>query len=182
MGFQSSVNTDAGFGVIGEIFLEGPLRAQPANIYTADATKNVVGRAFTVTNGADSSGDAITVVAGGTGKFAGILGNPKIYASVGTSAGGTLAATLTVPNYTIGEFITETAGMVITLPSAADVGYWVEYHQTTGVLNAIAAGASPSATSTIIAGAIIERYDVASGLAVMSLGTPSTVTVEVPAP
>lgn len=181
MAFQSSVNIDVGFGVIGEIFLEGPLRSQPANIYTADATKNVVGRAFTVTNGADSSGDAITVAAGGTGAFAGILGNPKAYASVG-AASGTLQPTLTLPNYTIGELITETAGMVITLPGAADVGYWVEFNQTTGVLNAIAAGAAPTSGCTIIAGARIERYDVASGLAVMSLGTPSSVTVEVPAP
>lgn len=181
MAFQSAVNFAVGFGVIGEIFLEGPLRAQPANIYTADATKNVVGRAFTVTNGADSSGDAITVAAGGTGVFAGVLGNPKACASYGT-ASGTLAPTLTLPNYSIGELITETAGMVITLPAGADVGDWVEFHQTTGVLNAIAPGDAPSATSTIIAGARIERYDVASGLAVMSLGTPSSVTVEVPAP
>ena len=171
MAFQSSVNTDLGFGVIGEAFLEGPWRATPANIYTADATKNVVGRAFTYTNGADSSGDAAVVVAGGTGAFAGILSNPKTYALVGTSAGGTLAPTLTLPNYTIGEFCNETAGIVVTLAGAADVGYWVEFVQATGVLNAIAAGAPVTVGSTIIKGARIERYDVASGLAVMSLNT-----------
>ena len=170
MAFQSSVNIDVGFGVIGEVFLEGPLVATPVNVYTADATKNVIGRAFTYSNGADSSGDAATVVAGGTGAFAGILANPKAYASVGT-ASGTLQPTLTLPNYTIAEVVSQTAGIIVTLPGAADVGYWVEYNQTTGVLNAIATGSSATSGSTIIKGSRIERYDVASGLGVMSLNT-----------
>lgn len=171
MAFQSAVRTDVGFGVIGEPFLNGPTVATPVKIYTADATKNVVGRAFTYSNGADSSGDAATVVAGGTGAFAGILANPKIYATAGTSAGGTLAPTLTLPNYSIGEVVSQTAGIVVTLGGAADVGYWVEFVQATGVLNAIAAGATVGSGSTIIKGARIERYDVSSGLAVMSLNT-----------
>lgn len=170
MAFQSSVNTDLGFGVIGEQFLAGDVRAVPATIVSGSAANNVVGRAFTVSNGGDSSGDAITAAAGGTGVFAGILANPKSYASVGTAA-GTLVPTLTVPNYTSGELVNSTPGHIITLSGAADVGYWVEFVQATGVLNAIAAGATVTAGSTIIKGARIERYDVSSGLAVMSLNT-----------
>ncbi len=170
MAFQSSVNTDFGFGVIGEQFLAGDVRAVPATIVSGSAENNVVGRAFTVSNGGDSSGDAITAAAGGTGVFAGILANPKSYASVGHFA-GTLVPTLTVPNYTSGELVNSTPGHIVTLAGAADVGYWVEFVQATGVLNAIAAGATVTAGSTIIKGARIERYDVSSGLAVMSLNT-----------
>lgn len=170
MAFQSSVNTDLGFGVIGEQFLAGDVRAVPATIVSGSAANNVVGRAFTVSNGGDSSGDAITAAAGGTGVFAGILANPKSYASVGTTA-GTLVPTLTVPNYTSGELVNSTPGHIVTLAGAADVGYWVEFVQATGVLNAIAADATVTAGSTIIKGARIERYDVSSGLAVMSLNT-----------
>lgn len=172
MSLQSSVNTDIAFGVIGEIVLDsGGLRAQPAIIVSGSAANNVIGRAFTATSGGATSGDAVTAAAGGTGVFGGILANPKEYTTSGTTAGGTLAATITLPNYTVGTLVNATAGIVITLAGAADVGYWVEFVQATGVLNAIAAGATVTAGSTIIKGARIERYDVSSGLAVMSLNT-----------
>ena len=118
MAFQSSVNTDLGFGVIGEQFLAGDVRATPATIVSGSAANNVVGRAFTVSNGGDSSGDCITAAAGGTGIFAGILANPKSYASVGTTA-GTLVPTLALPNYTNGELVNSTPGHIVTLAGAA---------------------------------------------------------------
>lgn len=169
MGLQSSVNIDLGFGVVGDVVLDGSMRSQPAILSSGSATNNVVGRAFTVSSGGASSGDAVTAAAGGTGVFAGILANSKNYVSQGTSAGGTLAATLALPNNSVGELVTNTAGIVITLSGSASVGYKVEFVQSTGVLNAIASGASATAGSTIIVGSRIERYDVSSGLAIMSL-------------
>ena len=56
--------------------------------------------------------------AGGTGVFAGILANPKVYSNLGTVAGGTLAASLTLPNGVIAEFVEETAGLIVQLPAA----------------------------------------------------------------
>lgn len=171
MAFQSAVNYDLGFGVVGEQFLAGDVRATPANIVSGSAANNVIGRAFTISDDANSSGDAVTAAAGGTGIFGGILSNPKEYSTAGTAAGGALAPTLTLPNNSIGSLVNVTPGHVITLAGAADVGYWVEFVQATGVLNAIAAGGTVTSGSTIIKGARIERYDVASGLAVMSLNT-----------
>jgi hypothetical protein len=49
--FQSSVAADIGFGVVGELFLDGPLRAQPGIIDSAGP--NTVGFAFSGVAGAD---------------------------------------------------------------------------------------------------------------------------------
>lgn len=182
MPFQTSVSGQIGFGVVGELFLEGPLRAQPARLQSADAANNVVGRAFTVVSGGTGSwtanGDAVNpapmvAAAGGAGVFAGILGNPKVYVSQGTAADGTLAPTLTLPNGTMGELVQETAGIIVALGAASDVGDSVYYLTATGVLVTTAPGAAAPANS---AGPIgrVERYDATgAGLAVVSLLQPA---------
>lgn len=178
MAFQSSVNINMGFGVVGDLFLaDGGVRGQPALLSSGDAANNVVGRAFTTSNGADSSGEAITVTAGGTGAFAGILANSKVYASYGTSAGGTLAPTLTLPNGTIGELVNATAGIIVTLGAAANVGDWIEFAQATGILYPLAAGGTVTTGRAIIDSARVERYDITSGLAVISLGMVNSITL-----
>ena len=48
MTFQATVYDNIGFGVVGELFLDGPLRAQPGRLDSASAANNVIGRAFTV--------------------------------------------------------------------------------------------------------------------------------------
>lgn len=159
MGFQSTVALNQGFGVVGEIVFEGPLRATPGIIKGADPTLNVVGRAFTV----DVADGQYT--AGGTGVFGGILANPKALSSVGTSAGGPLAPTLTVPNGTVGEFVTM-GEIVVALGAGANIGDPVKFVNATGV---IATGA-PGAGETAIANAKVTRFsNAAAGLAVVSL-------------
>lgn len=177
--FQQTVSAQIGFGVVGELFLEGPLRAQPARLQSEDAADNVVGRAFTVVSGGTGSwgpnGDAnnpapLVAAAGGDGAFAGILGNPKVYASQGTVVGGTLAPTLTLPNGTMGELVQETAGIIVTLPAAADVGDSVYFAEADGTLLTTAPGAPAPADSQGPIGTV-ERYDsTGAGLAVISLG------------
>lgn len=181
MSFQSSVVGQLGFGVVGELAVEGPLVAQPARIVSGDAANNVVGRACSVTSGATGSwtanGDAVNpaamvVAAGGTNPFAGILANPKVYPGNGTLAGGTLAPTLTLPNYSLVELILEHPGVIVALGAASNVGDSVYYTNATGVLTTTAPGAAAPANSTGPIGRV-ERYDATgSGLAVISVYPP----------
>lgn len=128
MAFQSTVRVSQTSGVPGELAYEGPLRAKSYILNSASAAYNIVGAtAFTV------SSEGI-VAAGGSGPFAGILANPKAYALLGTSAGGPLAATLTLPNAINAEFV-DMGELWVTLPAAAAIGDRVMYDTTTGVLS-----------------------------------------------
>jgi hypothetical protein len=156
--FQSAVALNQGFGVVGEIIFQGPLRAQPG-VVKGTAANIVVGRAFTI----DTADGQFSP--GGTGVYGGILANPKAYASLGTLAGGPLAPTLVVPAGTACEFVTMGI-MVVVLANAATIGDGVFFTNTTGVLSAGTAGAG----QTQIAGAEVVRYsNAAPGLAVISL-------------
>lgn len=178
MSFQTTVNANIGFGVVGELFLEGPLRAQPAKIISADATANIIGRVFTIVSDATGSYEttadpkALFARAGGAGVVVGVLANPKVYANIGTVAGGTLAASLTLPNNTMAEFVQETAGMIVTLPAAAAIGDWVWFSNlvdaTAGALQTTAPGASAPANTTRLPNGRVTRYmDAAAGIAVI---------------
>lgn len=169
MTFQPSVAARMGFGIVGEFYLDGARRVQPALLDSSDAALNVFGSAFTVKSGADGlPGSVLVAEAGGTGVFGGILVNPKTRASYGTAAGGPLAPSVTLPNDVVAELCVNAPGVIVSL-GAANVGDQVEFVQADGTLNAIAPGASATAGSTIIAGARVERYDVTTGYAVVSL-------------
>lgn len=181
MSFQSSVALNIGFGVVGEIYLDGPTRAQPGKLASGSAANNVVGRAFTVTDDGTASFETSAdpkpnaVAAGGTGVFAGILANPKNYVLQGTTGGGTLAASLVLPNNTIVELIQECAGLIVTLPATAAVGDWVYWTNATGVLTTTAPGATAPANSTRLPGGRVERFETAAaGLAVISFNSSVT--------
>jgi uncharacterized membrane protein YebE (DUF533 family) len=165
MAFQSAVELQQGFGVIGELMDSSPVRSQSFTIVSGSAANNVFGRAFTVT----SQGEA---AAGGTNPFAGILANPKSHASYGTVAGGTLAATLTLANETQAELVSE-GSLIVTLGAAADVGDLVYYTNATGILTTTAPGAAAPASSTLIKGAYVDRFDLTTGLAVITLSPNS---------
>lgn len=186
MPFQTSVSGQIGFGVVGELFLEGPLRAQPARLDSADAANNVIGRACSIVSGGTGSwtanGDAVNPApmvaeAGGNGPFAGIIANPKVYASQGTSVGGTLAPTLTLPDGAMVELVQETAGIIVALPAAANAGDSVYYLQADGTLVTTAPGASAPAGSVGPIGNVARYTNAGAGLAVMSMPhAPQTVT------
>lgn len=176
MTLQSTVISNIGFGVVGEIYLDGPTRAQPAKLDSSDPANNVVGRAFTVagqgTASFETSADPkpITVAAGGTGVFAGILANPKNYVLYGTVAGGTLASSLTLPDQTIVELVQQTAGIIVSVSTAYSVGDWVWYNTTTGALETTAPGASaPVGTARVPNGRIVRFESAAAGLAVIEI-------------
>lgn len=168
--FQSAVAAQIGFGVVGELAYEGPLRGQPGILDSTDAANNVVGRAFSIKAGATGSWAAgsagaadpkpIAMEAGGNGPFGGILANPKVYTTAGTLAGGALAATTVLPNDTPAEFVTE-GDIVVNFPAATNPGDWVYYLQASGILATTAPGAAAPAASVGPIGTV-ERF-VAAG-------------------
>lgn len=183
--FQTAVLPNIAFGVVGELYLEGPLRAQPGLLNSGTPANNVIGRAFTLADDGTASYETVNdpqpaeMQAGGAGVFAGILANPKVYSNIGTQAGGTLAASLTLPNGVIAEFVEETAGIIVQLPAACAVGDLVYFLTADGSLLTAAPGASAPANSTRVPGGRVVRFEsAAAGLAVIALdslnGTAAT--------
>lgn len=134
--FQQNVRYDFAFGQPGEIKYDGPKRFNSGSINSASAAYNIVGAtAYTQ----PAAGGAF--VAGGTGNFAGILANPKVYASIGTTALGPLGPTLTLPNQVQAEFAMM-AELVVSVPAACNIGDLLTYSTTTGALATVAPIAS----------------------------------------
>lgn len=182
MSVQSSVSKNQGFGVVGEVFTNGPLRSEAFNLASTPQV-NTIGNAFTVVS------EGVATV-GGTGQFAGILVNPKHYATSGTTAGGTLTPTLVLPDNTNAELL-RMGEIIVSLGSAADIGDKVVYNTTTGALSAVPAttvftgtiddGAAPGAGTvltvtavtqgTIAVGQIISGTGITAGTRITALGT-----------
>lgn len=172
MAFQSTVFLQQGFGVPGDLYAaDAPYRGQPFILNSASAAYNIIGATcYTKTN-------QTTAAAGGTGEFAGLLVNSKVYASYGTTGGGPLAPTMTLANNVQAELVTE-GSFVVTLPAAAALGDLVVFNTTTGAISTITPG-SPLGAGTAFAYAKVDYFTVtAAGLAVITL-TP-TLTIPVP--
>lgn len=161
MAFQATVNSDIGFGVVGELFSDSPHRAAPYILNSADAAYNVIGRVFVVSaEGVAAAGGTVTA-----GTLAGILINPKSYVNGGTAAGGTLAASMTLRNGEIGELLTM-GEIIVAVPGAAAIGDAIKYNTTTGVIGTGAPGAGEAA----LPNAFITRFTpAAAGLAVIKI-------------
>lgn len=179
MAFQSTIAAQQGAGVVGELALDGPFRGQPAILHSANAANNVVGRACTITSGATGSWAAgspgaadpkpLIVAAGGNGVFAGLLANPKVYALLGTTAGGPLASSLTLPNDVAVELVT--MGFVwVSLPAAANPGDVLYYLTADGTLaTAAPAAAKPAGSGQMAIGKVEFYVDAGAGLALVSI-------------
>jgi len=152
MTFQSTVALDQGFGLVGELNFDGPLRATPGVVKagTATASDIVVGRAFTI----DLSDGQYQP--GGSGQFGGILSNPKALQSVGTVVGGPLAPTLVVPAGTVCEF-TNMGQIVVAAANLVHIGDLAMYATATGIISAIVPAVSATgsiATTTLTVSAV----------------------------
>lgn len=141
MTFQTTVNIYNAVGVPGDLAFDGPIRSNTV-ILSSGSQLNTVGRALTFTDGGanpnPAGGSPVSGVAtvGGTGAFAGILANPKVYATSGGS-GGALSPTLNLPNQTQAEAIIM-GEMFAVLGNTANVGDLVYYNTTTGALGSVA--------------------------------------------
>jgi hypothetical protein len=184
--FQSTINIWSAGGVVGELAFDGPMRAAPYNLFSS-GVPNLVGNAYTVTSGGNpepsgNSAIAGTAQVGGTGIFAGILINPKDYASFGTT-GGPLNPTMVLPDYSIGQ-LANMGFFWVNLPGPANVGDLVTYDPLTGNLNSVAptanfTGTISTTTLTVSAvangnlqvGDIIAGTGVTPGTIITALGT-----------
>lgn len=150
--FQSTINTYEGLGIPGELAFDGPMRSGPWNLFSSGVA-NIIGYAFTATANASpdtaaGSPNTGTATVGGTGVFAGILMSPKEQSATGVT-GNPLGASLTLPDYTIGELLTM-GQIFVNLPGPANFGDLVTYDPLTGALNSIPPSAS--FTASIAAG------------------------------
>jgi len=158
--FQSTVNVSLGFGVVGEAIIDGPWRVEPL---TLDSNGGTIGLAFTKSNSTNVATQGGTITSGST-VFAGILINPKAYASYGAVGGNPLDPTLFLAPYKTGEFMTM-GTIVVSLSGAGNIGDLVQYSTTTGVLSAVAPGSSATTGNALIPNCVIYRYPTsASGL------------------
>lgn len=155
MPFQSAIGANLGFGVIGELTHEGPLRANPGVLGSPDAANNVFGRAFTrvIATGRYEAGKPT----GATQPFMGIMCNPKAAVLNGTVAGGSLASSLTLPNGAVSEFM-EMGHILIQVPAACAIGDEVIFADATGILATVAPGVAAGAGNTKIANMVITRF------------------------
>lgn len=158
MAIQTTVGQIQGFGVPGEKWVQGPWQSAPYALVSASAAYNIVGSTFCTTT---SQG---VCAAGGTGAFAGLLVNPKVYANYGN-----LVPTMTLQNNTEVECAT-VGTYVVTVPTGAAIGHWVYYNTTTGLLGTIAAGSSLPASSAWAHAVVYYMTPTAPGLAVIQMG------------
>jgi hypothetical protein len=169
-GPQSTVNNQRALGVPGEILFIGPTRAQAAILDSASAAYNIIGATAFTQKGPASDlvpNEPITAEAGGTGIFAGILANPKTYASFGTANGGPLAPTMTLPNAWNAELLFM-GEMIITVPAACNAGDLVLFDNTTG---ALATQAPSSAFTGVVATNTLTVTSFTAGGAPLKVGT-----------
>lgn len=163
MTFQKTVASDLAWGIPGELALAGDVRAEPVQLKTKfDGTsgKRVPFGAVALTQAAGDNG---LVTIGGTGTYIGILSSPKqwaAYTALGGDAGGIEAGAQL-------EATSQTPGMFMELTTAAGVGDAIAY-KADGTLVAAPASTAP-ASSTLIPGSRVVRYNVTTGIAIVAL-------------
>ena len=143
MAFQTTSNFFTAIGVPGSLATITPDPRVVSRIVYSAGTANTFGFAYTESTAGDVQLDN-TVQVGGTGVFAGILVQPKSVATFGTTAGGTLAPTLNLPDYAAGELL-QFGSVFVALPNSSALGDLVTYNTTTG---AIAGTFAPTASFT----------------------------------
>lgn len=134
MTFQKKVRFDQAFGVVGELSHDGPLRAKPGVLQSANPTDNAYGRVFTL--------DAATgmVQAGGAGVFWGILSNPKT--GMFTGRIGDSGTQSWLPNGVVGEFV-DMGEIIVPVDGPASIGDALYYSTADGVITVTAPPAPP---------------------------------------
>ncbi|OCJ20013.1 hypothetical protein [Serratia sp. 14-2641] len=152
MKFQQKVNFDYGFGVVGEVSFDGPLRAKPGILKSADQANNVFGRVFTLN-------DDGTVAAGGEGAFWGVLGNPKEHTFTGRI--GDEGSNAFVPNGVSAAFY-DMAIINMLTSEAAKVGFNLWYSTATGETVALDASVGSLAGHLQVPNAKVARLPQAS--------------------
>lgn len=177
MTLQTAVGLQQGFGKPGTRAYDTPYRVQPGLLNSTDPTLNIVGRGFGIIAGATGSFNvaadpktlSVAADCGAAKVFAGLLVEPEVYVSGGTTAGGPLAPTYTLPNGTVVQLATE-GDWVVSLAAASNPGDVVYVNYNTGVLTTAAPGAAIPANCYGPVGTV-ERF-------VNAAGSPAVVHLE----
>lgn len=136
MAFQTQSNRFTAPASVGDIvYLGAEPRIQPHVLYHASLPL-YIGYAYTLSTAGDLQTSNTATVGGATADFAGIFVKPKEQFSFGTTAGGPLAATLAVPNYTTGGLM-KSGHCAVSLPAAAALNDKVVFDTTTGALSTV---------------------------------------------
>jgi hypothetical protein len=152
MPFQSIVNVFTNFGVPGDIILDEPHRIEPVTL----ATSGTLGYFFTKANSTDLASVGGTITAGSV-VYGGIAVLPKIEPFFGSSAGNPLNPSLAL--FANAQCALLTFGScVVNIPNAWQVGDYVQYNTTTGVLGSYSPSGSPSGGYVQLPGAYMTRF------------------------
>lgn len=159
---QTQVRAVQATGIIGSFVKDGPRRANPKRLESTDPATNVIGRVFQQVPNEDA---LIAADLGAAGVCAGILITPKDYVLQGTAAGGTLAASLTLPNFTEVEVALEGTLYVPVANAGAGnlIGNILFYDFSTGEISSDVAGAAVPAGSAIVPGGVVTNHNTADG-------------------
>ncbi|RFU90244.1 MULTISPECIES: structural cement protein Gp24 [Citrobacter] len=163
MTFQKTVADDLAWGIPGEQALAGDVRAEPVQLKTTYNGTPGQRAPFGAVALVQAAGDNGIVSVGGAGTYIGILSSPKqfvAYTALGGNAPGIEAGAQL-------EACSQSPGMWMQLTSAAAVGDAIAY-KADGTLIAAPASAAP-ASSTLIPGSRVVRYNVTTGIAVVAL-------------
>ena len=159
---QSQVRAVQTTGIIGSFVKDGPRRANPKRLNSTDPAKNVIGRVFQQV----SSDDAlISADLGTAGICAGVLITPKDYVLQGTASGGTLAASLTLPNFTEVEVALEGTLYVPVANTGAGnlIGNILFYDVSTGEISSDAPGTEAPEGKALIPGGVVANRATTGG-------------------
>lgn len=156
MPFQSTVNWLLNLGVPGDIILDEPHRIEPVTL----ATSGALGQFFTKSNttGLASVGGTITA---GSVVFGGIAVLSKIEPLFGSSATDPLNPSLTLEENAQVDLLTF-GSCVVNIPNAWDIGDYLQYNTTTGVISSYSPSASPSSGCVQIPNGVMTRFANAS--------------------
>jgi len=163
MSFQKTVPDDLAWGIPGEQALAGDVRAEPFSLkegYSGVQGKRVPYGAVAITQAAGDNGIASI---GGDGVYIGILSDPKQFAAY-TSLGGE------APGIAEGaalEAVSQSPGMWMELTTDAAIGDAIAYLDD-GTLVAAPASTAPD-EATLIPGSRVVRFNVNTGVAIVSL-------------
>ena len=116
---------------------------------------------YTVSISQTVASTTITGASGPVTVFAGILANSKQNALYGTSAGGTLAATLNILDKAQADVL-EMGEIVLYSNTACDIGDTLVYNIITGAISTVAPGATPGANLRAVPNGVVSRLSTAA--------------------
>lgn len=149
-GALSVGQTISGSGVTASTKITGyiSVNADGTGTYTVDTSQTVASTTIT-----GASGPITT--------FGGILANAKQNALFGTSAGGTLAPTLNVPDKAQADIL-EMGEMVLYSNTACSIYDTLVYNIITGAISTVAPGATPGANLRAVPNGVVSRFNTAA--------------------